>query len=1024
LRFEPGYRFGRYEIRSSLGAGAMGEVFRAYDPRLDREVALKVIAADVDRRDGANERFAQEARAASAINHSNIVTIHDVGEEGGRPFIVMELLDGQSLRQLLSAPLSTDLMLRLAAQIADALTAAHERGIVHRDLKPENIFVTRQGTAKILDFGLARICEPNCDPASTVVTMERLTEGGVFVGTAGYAAPEALSGKNADTRADLFSFGAILYEMTCGIPAFHGRTAMETLAATLRDEPEPISSRRPNLPPRVARLIERCLAKVPEHRGSTRELLDELRSLLAAGAEAAAPRRRRQRLPAPRTTLIGREEEVARITSLIINEGVRLLTLTGPGGVGKTRIALAAAEKLLPHFREEVFFIPLGTLLDPAHVCTAIAEALGARVGAGESPLTAVIAEINTSGAPALLVLDNFEQVISAAGDMSELLAACPVLSFIVSSREVLHLYGEYDVPVPPLPLPDPESDLPPEKLAQIAAVALFIARARAVDPTFRLTADTADAVVEICRRLDGLPLALELAAARVRTLPPEALVARLGQRLQLLTAGARDLPDRQHTMRRAIDWSHGLLTPAEQKLFRRLSVFAGAFTLEGAEAVCDPDQKLGIETVEGVASLVDKSLLQKHEVEGGGASFGMLETIREYASSLLTESEDELLTRRAHAAYFLVLAEEGARVLATEESPEWLALFAREHDNFRAALDQLLKTGNAEWGLRMALGLFHFWERAEHLSEGRRWLAGFLELPATNQDDSLRARAFFAIGVFASAQGDYNEAILRTEMSLALHRRRGDQRGMAVAHNALGIHFTDLGDFDHAARDLEASLVAWREAGDESGYTRSLSNLAFVRRKQGQYDEARRLYDEAAVIFSRTGDRLSSAWSLSHQGGVAVDQKLWDDGTKFYEMALDAFRLLGDIWGIASTVADLGTIAREQGDRARAAERYREALGAFLRLGHRRGVARILESMAVLAGQAGASERALILSSAAAALRQKIGVPRPITDQGELSTWLETAREAVEPRAAEEALRRGALMSLPEAVRYAESAV
>jgi tetratricopeptide (TPR) repeat protein len=424
------------------------------------------------------------------------------------------------------------------------------------------------------------------------------------------------------------------------------------------------------------------------------------------------------------------------------------------------------------------------------------------------------------------------------------------------------------------------------------------------------------------------------------------------------------------------------------------------------------------------VASLVDKSLLQKQEVEGGGACFGMLETIREYASSLLTESEDEPLTRRAHAAYFLVLAEEGARVLATEESPEWLALFAREHDNFRTALDQLLKTENAEWGLRMALGLFHFWERAEHLSEGRRWLAGFLELPVANQDDGLRARAFFAIGVFATAQGDYNEAILRTEMSLALHRRRGDQRGMAVAHNALGIHFTDLGDFDHAARDLEASLVAWREAGDESGYTRSLSNLAFVRRKQRQYDEARRLYDEAAVIFSRNGDRLSSAWLLSHQGGVAADQKLWNDATKFYEKALEAFRLLSDIWGIASTVADLGTIAREHGDKARAAERYREALSAFLRLGHRRGVARVLESMAVLAGQAGLPERALILSSAAATLRQKLGVPGPITDQGELSAWLETARQAVKPRAAEEALRRGALMSLPEAVRYAESAV
>jgi predicted ATPase/predicted Ser/Thr protein kinase len=1000
----------------------MGEVFRAHDQRLDREVALKVIAADVERRPGASQRFEHEARAASALNHSNIVTIYDVGEEGGRPFIVMELLDGQSLRQFLSAPLSTDLLLRLAVQIADGLTAAHERGIVHRDLKPENIFVTRQGTAKILDFGLARICEPDCNPISNVATVERLTHGGIVVGTAGYAAPEALSGKNVDTRADLFSFGAILYEMACGTPAFHGQTAMETLAATLRDEPEPVTARRPNVPPAIRRVIERCLAKVPEHRySSTQELRDELRALLAVGTETTPPRRRRRRLPAPRTALIGREEELGRLRSLIVDEGARLVTLTGPGGGGKTRLALAAAEKLTPHFREEELFVPLGAVRDPELVCTAIAEALGVSVGAGESPLHAVIAELNAAGAPMLLVLDNFEQVISAAETVSELLAACPAVSFIVTSREVLHLYGEYDVPVPPLTVPEAESDMTPEQLAQTAAVALFIARARAVDPSFRLTADNAGAVVEICRRLDGLPLALELAAARVRTLPPQALVARLGQRLELLTTGARDLPDRQHTMRRAIDWSYGLLTPAEQTLLRRLSAFVGSFTLEGAEAVSDPYQKLAVEAVDGVASLVDKSLLQKQEVEGGGARFGMLETIREYARSLLNESEDEPLTLRAHAAYFLVLAEEGARVLATAENAEWLSVFAREHDNFRAALDWLIKTGNAEWGLRMALGLFHFWERAEHLSEGRKWTAALLELSAVGLDDGLRARAYFAIGVLASAQGDYNEAILRTEMSLALYRGRDDPRGLAVAHNSLGILYSDVGDFDRAARHLETSLVTWREANDDTGYARSLSNFAFVRRKQRQYDQACRLYDEAAGIFDRAGDRLSSAWALNHQGGVATDQKLWDEATRFYERALEAFRLLGDNWGIASTVVDLGTIAREQGDQAQAEERYREALSAFLHLGHRRGVARVLESMAVLAGQKGASERALVLSSAAAALRQKLGVPGPITDQAELSRWLQTAREGVESRVAEEAQRRGALMSLPEVVRYAQ---
>lgn len=1022
MRIQPGERFGRYEIRAGLGAGAMGEVFRAYDPRLDREVALKLIAADLERHPRARARFEQEARAASALNHPNIVTVHDLGEEEGRLFIVMELLEGQSLRNLLTGPLPLDLLLRLATQIADALSAAHERGIIHRDLKPENIFVTREGAAKVLDFGLARIYESEREQSSLEQTVDRLTKRGVVLGTLGYSAPEALSGSIVNRGADVFSFGVILYEMACGFAPFRGATAAEILAATLRDEPPSSAAHRPDLPSPVARVISRCLAKDPSSRYSrTWDLRDDLRAALATGAESPKARGPRSPLPAAKTPLIGRDAELRQVISLIADDGVRLLTLTGPGGSGKTRLALATAQALLPRFHGEVFFVPLATIHDPTQVSPAIAGSMRVSLVPGQSALAAVTAEINMTGSPALLVLDNFEQVIEAAKEVSELLAACPMISVLITSREVLHLYGEHDVPVPPLPVPNREAELSTEALARVPAVALFVERARAVDATFRLTAEASSDVAEICRRLDGLPLALELAAARVRMLAPRALLARLEQRLPLLTTGARDLPDRQHTLRRTIDWSYELLTPAEQVLFRRLGVFVGGCTLEAAEAVADPFGKLGA-MVDDVASLVDKSLLHKQEDEGGELRFAMLETIREYATNVLHGTEDEQPTRRAHAAYFLILAEEGARVLAREESPQWLARFAREHDNFRAALDWLTAVRDSAWGLRMGVALFYFWERADHLIEGRRRITTLLDLPAAEADDPMRARALHAAGVLAAALRDSREAIRLTESSLDLYRQVGDQSGMAVSRNALGIAFTELGELDRAAEHLEAALVDWQAVGNQSGYARSLSNLAFVRRVQRRYDEARRLHVDAALMFERLGDRLSSAWALNHQGDIARDQTLWTDATKLYQSALENFRRLKDDWGAASSMADLGTVARQQGDVAGAEAWYRQALESFSRLGHRRGVARVLESMAVLAAQIGSHERALTLAGAAAQLRQKIGAPAPITDQAELSQWIEAARGAVNAQASQQAQRRGSGMSLVEAVRYAEN--
>lgn len=1003
-----GTSLGRYRIVGILGAGGMGEVYVALDERLGREVAVKVIKGSRTGTESGRARFEQEARAASSLNHPNIVTIHDIGEENGQPYIVMELLDGRTLRERAREPLPIDELLRLAAQIAEALAATHERGIVHRDLKPENVFVTRQGIAKILDFGVARIRAGVPDPAD-----QGLTREGSAMGTVGYMAPEVIAGDSADFRADIFSFGCILYEMATGARAFGGRTGNEIMASTLRDVPEPIGRRRPDLPPALVRMIDRSLEKDAALRpDSTRELRNELVDLSTAIVSATKERQVNPALPRADFPMLGREEELTAIVDLIVRQKGRLVTLTGPGGTGKTRLAIEAMHKLSPHFAGRIFFVPLASVPEKELVAPEIARALRA-LDPARPPLAGAIAELQTTSTRTLLVLDNFEHVIEAAPVISELLAACPSLSILVTSREIVHLYGERNIAVPLLALPDAGSDLELAEAMKSPAVMLFADRARAVSPAFALTQENVTAVVEICRRLDGLPLAIELAAARTRLIAPQEMLARLEQRLRLLTGGARDLPDRQQTLRRTLDWSHELLGTDEQALFRRLSVFVGGFTLEAAEAVADPFGRLGIDVVDGVGSLVDKSLLQHRGDEEGEARFGMLETVRDYAAERLSASGEEQDTHKAHAAYFLVLAE--------DERQSGMARIAREHENLRAALDWMTAAGNTEWGLRLAVAIFPFWERNEHLSEGRKRLDALLALPHSG-NELLRARGLFTLGVLACTQHDYATAVARAEESLEICRRLGDANGVAVSCNCLGLVYTDMRNLDRASSNLEESLRVWSDLGDDASYARSLSNLAVVRELQHEYASARAIYAETEARFKQVGDLGSAAWALNHQGDVERALEQLDEAARLYEAALSSFRAFGDEWGIASSLVDLGTLARLRGDVETARASYREALDGFTRLTHKRGIARVLEAMAHLAVDRGKYEEALTLAGAASRLRDLLGAPLPAEERLELSQSLEKARQGLPPASARQPYQCGRCMSVEEAVRYART--
>ncbi|MGA8144752.1 MAG: protein kinase [Candidatus Acidiferrales bacterium] len=1015
----PGTHLGPYEIVAPLGAGGMGEVYCARDSRLGRNVAIKILPAELSANGDGLRRFEREARSASALNHPNIITIYELGQDGSTHFIAMELVEGKTLRQLLLAglmPIQT--AIEIAAQVAEGLAKAHEAGITHRDLKPENVMVSNDGFVKILDFGLAKLALPDGDLAETHALSASETRPGEVLGTPGYMSPEQASGGQVDIRSDQFSFGAVLYEMVTGKRAFRRPTAMATLIAILREQAEPIAALNPDAPAPLCWAIERCLAKEPQKRYvSTRDLARELATIRDRFSEKPARQveARPSNVPVQRTVFVGREKEVAAAKELLLRQDVRLVTVTGPGGIGKTRLAVEVANGVVDYFRGGIHFVPLSPLSDPALIVSAIVQTLGIREAGGQSPLEILKKNLLDSlRAPMLFVLDNFEHLVQAAPTVAELLAMGPNLKILVTSRAALHIYGEHEFPVPPLALPDSHSKPPLDVLSKYPAVALFVQRAVAAKPDFELNRENATAVIEICARLDGLPLAIELAAARVKVLSPSSMRTRLASRLQLLTGGSRDLPQRQQTLRAAIDWSYDLLSAAEQKLFRRLSVFVGGCTLEAIEAVCDTKGDLDLDLLDGIASMMDKSLLQQVDQPNGESRFVMLETIREYAREKLEASNEEAPTKRAHAAYCLVLAEEET---TEQNGAEWLERFALEHDNFRAALEWLTETGDAEWGLRLGAALFRFWEAREYLTEGRDRLSKLLKLPGAAAPTKIRARAIFAAGVLASEQGEYTSMDALVGESLDIARQLDDKQGIAVSLNALAVNARDRGDAAGAHALFEESLALWRELDDPKAVARSLSNLASVVKLQGEHARAHSLYAECLSIFRGLGDRTGVAWSLNHQGDVARDQGDFEAARTLYEQGLAIFRELDDRWGIAGTLADLGNLAREQQNCHEAHIRYRESLRIFQELEHKRGIARLLECFACSAATQFQAERSLRLAGAAAALRQNIGAPLTPAEQVKLEVILDPARQALTNTSGATAWLEGWAMPVEKAI-------
>jgi predicted ATPase len=607
---------------------------------------------------------------------------------------------------------------------------------------------------------------------------------------------------------------------------------------------------------------------------------------------------------------------------------------------------------------------------------------------------------------------------MDAALTLTRMLESSARLQILVTSRTVLHLSGEHEYPVPPLPLPDP-GHTSPEAVSRSPSVQLFVQRASAVVPDFVLTREYAVPVARICARVDGLPLAIELAAARIKMFTPLAIRARLEQGLDFLSRGPADVPVRQQTLRKTIDWSYELLSSAEQKLFQRLSVFRGGWTLEGAEAVCNTRRDLGSDVVDLLSSLVDKSLVQQAG-DGDEVRFSMLETLREYALGRLVESGEVAPTRKAHAAYCLVVAEEGNALLTDLDREVWLASCDTEHDNMRAALDWLVEENEANWGLRLAGALFTFWERREHLVEGRARCEALLKLPGAAGRTRPRANILKFAAAFATTMGDFESADRLNDEAFEIYRELGDRKGIVAQLNTRGVQACLAGNWLVARPAFEESLAGCRELGDLRATASVLSNLADVVSAQGDQALARTLLEEAREKFCQVEDWRGVGWSLNHLGDVAHESGDLAGARRLYEEGANLFRDRGDPWGTARSLADLGDLAREQNELAAASGLLKDALGIFTGLRHRRGIASVLDGFAGLAARAGDAERALTLAGAAAALRQTLGNPRRPRDRGRVDETVDELRREQDCESVRAYSAAGATMTLEDVIRYA----
>ncbi|MGH2736063.1 MAG: tetratricopeptide repeat protein, partial [Actinomycetota bacterium] len=680
-------------------------------------------------------------------------------------------------------------------------------------------------------------------------------------------------------------------------------------------------------------------------------------------------------LPVQLTSFVGRKREIDDVKRML--ETSRLVTLTGPGGCGKTRLAVEVGKQLLGQFEDGVHLVALATLSDPAFVLPTVAQSVGLQESAGEDPFEGLVNFLRDKNI--LLMLDNFEAVVSAGSFITDLLAECPDIKVLVTTRASLRLQGEREYQVPPLEVPELDYLPDLEHLEQHESIRLFVERAQAVKAGFKLTQSNARIVAEICHRLDGLPLAIELAAVRIKLLPPAVLLDRLSSSLALLTAGPRDLPARQQTLRSALDWDYTLLDPEEQKLFRRLAVCGSGFDLEAAQTIAIAAGPLELDLFDGIESLVNKSLLRQLRSTDEEPRFAMLQTIREYANDVLGESGEKDATRAAHAHFYLAVAEAADAQLKGPKQVEWVDRLEFEHDNLRSALAWAVENDEPEIELRLAGSLALFWSYRGYLSEGRRSIEDALKR-SSGQRTPARARALSGAALLARARVDYDAARPLLEECLELERELGNRDGEASALKNLGNLELDQGRVDTGREFYEQSLTIWKDIGDTEGIAQTLNNLGFIAQVAGDQKRASTLLEEALALFRRLHDKQ----------------------------------------GVARALMNLGVTRRQLGDHARAATLARESLMLWRQLGDKWDVADCLEDLAAVVALLGQPTASATLYGGAEALRWAIGAPRPPVEQESYEARVEELHEGLGGVAFADAWGRGSAMRMEEIIDFA----